>query len=134
MGSFRSAKKQKKIKKNVINLSREKVITMNRAERRKALKSINTPKKFTDTLSEALDFQRRDMEKQFEQQRKDMVDVVLTMTAYTIQYKLGLGKKRLPEIMGYILDNIDAFNTGHLTKEDFKTIKEDLKKYNFYIE
>lgn len=33
---------------------------MNRAERRKALKSINTPKKFTDTLSEALDFQRRD--------------------------------------------------------------------------
>ena len=134
MGSSRSAKKQKKIKKNVINLSREKVITMNRAERRKALKSINTPKKFTDTISEALDFQRRDMEKKFEQQRKDMVDVVLTMTAYTIQYKLGLGKKRLPEIMGYILDNIDAFNTGHLTKEDFETIKEDLKKYNFYIE
>ena len=107
---------------------------MNRSERRKALKSINPPKKFTETLSEALDFQRRDMEKKFEQQRKDMVDVVLTMTAYTIQYKLGLGKKRLPEIMGYILDNIDAFNTGHLTKDDFETIKEDLKKYNFYIE
>ena len=107
---------------------------MNRAERRKALKSINTPKKFTDTLSEALDFQRRDMEKKFEQQRKYMVDVVLTMTAYTIQYKLGLGKKRLPEVMGYILDNIDAFNTGHLTKEDFEIIKEDLKNYNFYIE
>ena len=107
---------------------------MNRAERRKALKSINTPYKFNEAMSEALDLQRRDMEKQFEQQRKDMVDVVLTMTAYTIQYKLGLGKKRLPEIMGYILDNIDAFNTGHLTKEDFETIKEDLKKYNFYIE
>ena len=39
---------------------------MNRAERRKTLKNINTPKKFTDTLSEALDFQRRDMEKQFD--------------------------------------------------------------------
>lgn len=106
---------------------------MNRSERRKALKSINTPKKFTDTLSEALDFQRRDMEKHFEQQRKDMVDIVLTMTAYTIQYKLRLGKKRLPEIMNYILNNIDSFNSGHLTREDFETIKEDLKNYNFYI-
>ena len=107
---------------------------MNRTERRKALKSINTPKKFTNTLSEALDYQRRDMEKQFERQRKNMVDVILTMTAYTIQYKLGLGKKRLPEVMGYILNNIDAFNTGHLTKEDFEDIKEHLKYYNFYIE
>lgn len=34
-------------------------VKMNRAEKRRALKSINTPKKFTDTLSETLDFQRR---------------------------------------------------------------------------
>lgn len=106
---------------------------MNRAEKRKALKSINTPAKFTEAMSEALDFQRRDMQKQFEKQKKDFVDVIMTMTAYTIQYKLGLGKKRLPEIMNAILNNIDAFNSGHLNKEDFEAIKEMMKKYNFSI-
>lgn len=107
---------------------------MNRAERRKALKNVNTPQKFTEAMQEGLKLQRRDMEKQFENQKKDVVDVIMTMTAYTIQYKLGLGKKRLPEIMNAIMDNIDAFNTGHLNKEDFEQIKEEMKKYNFYIE
>ena len=106
---------------------------MNRAERRRALKRINTPSKFTEAMSEGLIMQRKDIQKQFEKQKADMIDVVLTMTAYTIQYKLGLGKKRLPEIMNQIIDNIDAFNTGHLSKEDFETIKEMMKKYNFYI-
>lgn len=106
---------------------------MNREEKRKALKSINTPQKFTDAVSLALKKQREDMQKDFEIQKQNVLDVILTMTAYTIQYKLGLGKKRLPEIIESIMINIDSFNTGQLTKEDYKTIQEDLKKYNIII-
>ena len=106
---------------------------MNRSERRKALKSINTPQKFTDAVSLALKKQREDMLNDFAKQKKEFVDIILTMTAYTIQYKLGLGKKRLPEIIESIMINIDSFNTGQLTKEDYKTIQEDLKKYNIII-
>ena len=73
------------------------------------------------------------MQKDFEIQKQNVLDVILTMTAYTIQYKLGLGKKRLPEIIESIMINIDSFNTWQLTKEDYKTIQEDLKKYNIII-
>lgn len=106
---------------------------MNRAEKRKALRRVNTPHKFEEALNEGLNMQKRDMQRQFEEQKKEVIDIVLTMTAYTIQYKLGLGKKRLPKIIHSILDNIDAFNTGHLNRADFEYIKEDLKKYNVYI-
>ena len=106
---------------------------MNRTERRKALKSINTPQKFTDAVSLALKKQREDMLNDFAKQKKEFVDIILTMTAYTIQYKLGLGKKRLPEIISAIYDNIDAFNTGHLSKDDYETIKKEIQKYNIII-
>lgn len=106
---------------------------MNRKEKRNALKSINTPKKFEEAMGMALKMQRKDMEEQFEKQRENVVDVILTMVAYTIQYKLGLGKKRLPEIMKSILDNIDAFNTGHLSEVDYETIKKELEKYGVSI-
>lgn len=106
---------------------------MNREQKRRALKEVNTPYKFNQAMSYGLDMQKRDLEQRFNAQKKDIIDIILTMTAYTIQYKLGLGKKRLPEIMNAILNNIDSFNTGHLTKQDFDFIKEDLKRYNFYV-
>ena len=59
------------------------------------------------------------------------IDVILYMTAYTINYKLGFGKKRLQRIMHHILDNIDAYNTGHLTPADYRTIKQEMNKLGF---
>ena len=59
------------------------------------------------------------------------IDVILYMVCYTLNYKLGLGKKRLPEIMNYILDNIDAYNTGHLTHEDYVEIKRQMNELGF---
>lgn len=59
------------------------------------------------------------------------IDVILYMVSYTLNYKLGLGKKRLPEIMYHILDNIDAYNTGHLTHEDYIEIKKQMNELGF---
>lgn len=61
------------------------------------------------------------------------IDVILYMVCYTLNYKLGLGKKRLPQIMYHIIDNIDAYNTGHLTHEDFVEIKKQMNKLGFYM-
>lgn len=97
---------------------------MNRSQRRKQAKMYNTPAKFNAMVSNERHFMQQEMEKR----KSYYIEVILTMVAYTIQYKLGLGKKRLPEIMGYIMDNIDAFNTGHLNHEDFKYIKKELKE------
>jgi hypothetical protein len=59
------------------------------------------------------------------------IDMIMYMTAYTINYKLGFGKKRLCKIMYHIIDNIDAYNTGHLTHADYETIKEEMHKLGF---
>ena len=64
----------------------------------------------------------------------NVIDATFIVTAYTIQYKLGFGKKRLQRIMNAIYQNIDSFRTGQLSKEDLQTIEEELKsKYNIEI-
>ena len=64
---------------------------------------------------------------------KTAIDMIMYMTAYTINYKLGFGKKRLQRIMYHIIDNIDAYNTGHLTHTDYKTIIQEMNKLGFYM-
>ena len=61
------------------------------------------------------------------------IDVIMYMSAYTISYKLGFGKKRLCRLMAQIIDNIDAYNTGHLTHSDYIEIKKEMNKLGFYM-
>lgn len=61
------------------------------------------------------------------------IDMIMYMTAYTINYKLGFGRKRLGRIMYHIIDNIDAYNTGHLTHSDYEEIKKEMNKLGFYM-
>ena len=58
----------------------------------------------------------------------EAIDITFYMTAYTLNYKLGFGKKRLAEIMSAIYNNIDAFRTGHLQPNDYKVIKDEVHK------
>lgn len=62
---------------------------------------------------------------------KGSMDMILYMVAYTLNYKLGFGKKRLSRIMYQILDNIDAYNTGHLTHEDYIEIQKICNNLGF---
>ena len=59
------------------------------------------------------------------------IDMIMYMTAYTINYKLGFGRKRLARIMYHIMDNIDAYNTGHLTPSDYDEIKKQMNELGF---
>lgn len=59
---------------------------------------------------------------------KAVSEIVYYMAAYTINYKLGFGRKRLQRIMHYIYNNIDAYRTGHLTTSDYDVIKSKMNK------
>lgn len=97
---------------------------MNRAKRRKLEKMYG--KEFTMQK-----YREEAIEQGTKQGVRMAVDVILYMVSYTLNYKLGLGKKRLPEIMNYILENIDAYNTGHLTHKDYIEIKRQMNELGF---
>lgn len=94
---------------------------MNRAERRRQERKYGKVVAMQRYRDEAFELGR------IRGQREDM-EVILYMTAYTIQYKLDLSDEKLKEVMNYILDNIDAFNTKHLNHADFVEIKESMNK------
>lgn len=70
-------------------------------------------------------------EKEIKEALSENVDIMLIATAYTLRYVCGFGKRKLPEVMHRILNNIDSFRTGHLTLED---CIEELKEYGIDME
>lgn len=94
---------------------------MNRAERRKYIKRINTPQKmerFSDELERRI---KREYEKDSEKKILDFIEAYTTFTAYVLNYKLGLGKKRLPAIMQEINRHIEMLEEGYISIEDCKS-------------
>ena len=63
-----------------------------------------------------------DMVNRCEKQTKDLIDQYLDLysitVAYTLRYVCGFGKKRLPEVMERIWNNIDAFKGGYIDIDD----------------
>lgn len=100
---------------------------MNRAERRRYSSLGISNKAIMDkTLS--------DMREQGIKEGMRMCEeIVFYMTAYTINYKLGFGKERLPKIMKEIYNNIDAYRTKHLTPSDYNTIVSEMNKLGVSI-
>ena len=94
---------------------------MNRAERRKL------EKKGYSQVSIMKLYREEAVEQGFHNGMKHVEEVMFYITAYTLQYKLDFGPKRLQRVMKDIFNNIDAFRTGHLTSGDFQTIKEEMR-------
>ena len=73
------------------------------------------------------------MQQGLQQGAKNTVSMVLYMTAYTLNYKLGFGKKRLIRIMTDIYNNIDSYRTGQLEPNDYKEIVNMMNQLGFYV-
>ena len=58
----------------------------------------------------------------------EAINLLYYMSAYTINLKLGFGKKRLQRIMDEILFQIDAYRTDHLNKMDYSNIIDEMNK------
>lgn len=97
---------------------------MNRKERRKLIRDGVNPKTVMDQYTKEL------YDKAFSDGIKHTADSIMVLTAYNLHTHLGLGKQRLPEIMYWIHESIDAFNTGHLVASDINLMKEELEKFN----
>lgn len=99
---------------------------MNRAKRREYERKYG--KEFTMQK-----YREEAIEAGAKQGARTTVEMILYMTCYTLNYKLGLGKKRLPQIMNNIIENIDAFNTGHLSLQDYDEIKKQMNELGFIV-
>lgn len=59
---------------------------------------------------------------QCEKHTKKMIDEYLDIysiaVAYTLRYVCGFGKKRLPEVMKRIWNNVDSFKEGYISIDD----------------
>ncbi len=81
-------------------------------------KSFDDPKKLRKWIDEVFE----DMRRQCEAKTKDLIyqymDIYSIAVAYTLRYVCGFGKKRLPEVMGRIWNNVESFKDGYIDIQD----------------
>ena len=94
-------------------------------------KVFNDPKKLRKWVDEVYN----EMIMRCQEQTNELIDEYLNIysitVAYTAHYVLGLGKKRLPEFMNRIWNNVDSFRTGHLELQD---CIDELEEYHIDFE
>ncbi len=93
-------------------------MNLTKRQEKQITKVFDNPKK----LRKWIDDVQNDIIVQAEKENKKLIDQYLDIysvaVAYTLRYVCGLGKKRLPEVMARIWDNVDAFRTGHISIDD----------------
>lgn len=81
-------------------------------------KVFDNPKKLRKWLDEVY----QEMVKKCKEQTEGMIEEYLNIysitVAYTLRYVCGFGKKRLPEVMERIWNNLECFRTGYLSLDD----------------
>lgn len=94
-------------------------------DKRKLMKGIqqrwDSPQKLLEYM---LDFEKQiDLEKETIARNILLEDIknYSIAVAYTLNYKYGFGRKRLPGVMEEIMKTFDCFTSGHLNIEDCKS-------------
>ena len=100
-----------------------------RALKRRGLKEQRKAEQKTNKLEAQL---RRLYEQGYKDGMDEAIEITLYMMAYTINYKLGFGRKRLQQIIHDVYNNIDAFRTEHLDKKDYEEIKKQMNDLGIY--
>ena len=122
-------KKTEKKSTNIIgNIKKRRGVEMNREQVRKLKKQGYSQKVIMDR------YRQEAIDQGFSEGIKHTYKVVLLLTAYALNNHLGLGKKRLPEVMNKIMLYIDSFNTQNLFRGDLPVIASEMKKIGFDIE
>lgn len=80
----------------------------------------------------------QEMISQCEKETRKMIDTYLDIysiaVAYTLRYVCGFGKKRLPEVMSRIWNNVDSFKDGYINLEDcIRELKENGIEYDTIV-
>ena len=97
-------------------------------------KVFDNPKKLRKWIDEVYRDMISSCERETQKAIEQYLDIYNISVAYTLRYVCGFGKKRLPEIMYRIWNNVDSFRTGHLSFEDcVQELKENGIEYDAIV-
>ena len=99
-------------------MEKKKRMVLTKRQEKQLNKVFDDPKKLRKWLEDVYGDMINSCENQTMQRINEYLDIYSLAVAYTLRYVLGLGKKRLPEVMERIWKNVDAFRTGHLDVQD----------------
>lgn len=91
---------------------------LTKRQEKQLTKVFNDPKKLRKWIDEVYHEMISKCEQKTEKRIMEYLDIYSIAVAYTLSYVCGFGKKRLPEVMQRIWENVDSFKTGHLSLED----------------
>ena len=73
-------------------------------------------------------------EKKTQDMINEYLDIYSIAVAYTLRYVCGFGKKRLPEVMSRIWNNVDSFKDGYISIDDcIKDLKDNGIEYKSIV-
>ena len=99
---------------------------LTKRQEKQLTKSFDDPKKLRKWIDDVYKDMLLACEAKTEKLMLQYLDIYSISVAYTLRYTCGFGKKRLPEVMQRIWNNVDSFKTGHLSIEDcIQELKEN---------
>lgn len=89
-------------------------------------KVFDNPKKLRKWVDDVYNDIINQAEKKTKQMINEYLDIYSVAVAYTLRYVCGLGKKRLPEVMSRIWNNVDSLKEEYISFEDcIKDLKDN---------
>ncbi len=89
-------------------------------------KVFDNPKKLRKWIDDVYYEMLNKCEKKTQNMIDEYLDIYGIAVAYTLRYVCGFGKKRLPEVMNRIWNNIDSFKDGYISIDDcIKDLKDN---------
>lgn len=93
-----------------MNLTKRQEIQLN--------KVFDNPKKLRKWVDDVYNDMINQCEKQTKKMINEYLDIYSIAVAYTLRYVCGFGKKRLPEVMSRIWNNVDALKEEYISYND----------------
>ena len=104
------------------------VKTQTRAERRRLEKEQQKNKAVYTVTREQLEQYKKDIYRDFvENERKYVDDVIFNCFVIALNKELGLGKKRLTNVLEEVREQLDCLKLGYLSLDDLKQLSESLQ-------
>lgn len=107
---------------------------LTKRQEKQLIKVFNNHKKLRKWIDDVYQDMIANCEKNTQKMIEQYLDIYSIAVAYTLRYVCGFGKKRLPEVMKRIWNNVDSFKDGYISLEDcIQDLKENGIEYETII-
>ena len=109
-------------------------MNLTKRQEKQLTKAFDNPKKLRKWVDEVYQDIIIKCEKETQKMIEQYLDIYSIAVAYTLRYVCGFGKKRLPEVMHRIWNNVDSFKDGYINLDDcIQELKENGIEYESII-